>query len=500
MPLYSHPVLDCAAAAAFEAERLGGDEALEWAAMNRAGTGLARGIVAELAVAGITQATTGRLLVVIGKGHNGGDALIAAARLAEQALGWRIEVGLVWPPSALRPLAMRAWRDLMQGPARDRVRQVTRDQVAGPFLAVIDGVFGFQYRPPLREPATAWLRAINAVDAGVKAAVDLPSGSDEPDGFCADVTFATGIVKTPVLGLANAGRLRYVDIGFFGGNESGDSRVLAIAGVLEPLRRLRPGRSDKRTFGHLFVLGGSRLYPGAVAMSVAAALRSGVGLVSAFVPESLAPAFAARWPEAMWVGCPETADGGLAIDAGYLLRQRRERATALLIGPGLGREPETLAMVTSLVHESSVPVVLDADALQPNIVTAGNAPRVLTPHAGEFARIAGSPKEDPIAFEPGPSTVLVLKGPVTRIIHAKQSHFAPVGGPVLARGGSGDLLAGLIGGRLAANPVDPAGAAAEGVVWHGLAADRLARSAGETAVCTTDLIDHLAPVLREVGR
>ena len=113
-------------------------------------------------------------------------------------------------------------------------------------------------------------------------------------------------------------------------------RVLTTAAG--PLAGLRPPQSDKRSQGHLLVLGGSRSYPGAVLMTVLAALRSGAGLVTAFVPESLAPAFAARAPEAMWVGWPETPDGGLALEGRHLLRTRDWRANALVIGPGLGRE------------------------------------------------------------------------------------------------------------------------------------------------------------------
>ena len=489
--------MEGAAAATFEHGRLGGDEAREWAAMQRAGAGVAQGITAELAAAGVGPATPGSILVLAGKGHNGGDALIAAAELAVQAPGWRFEVGLVFPVRQLRPLAQRALRDLTQGPARERVRLVRVDDLAAAYLAVIDGVFGFQYRPPLRERAVGWLRAVNQLDVRLRAAVDLPSGWDEPDAFRADVTLATGIVKTPLLTLANGGRRRYVDIGFFDGAEPGEVRVLAPAAVLAPLRKLRPAGSDKRTFGHLFLVGGSRSYPGAIAMSVAAALRSGVGLVTAFVPESVAAAYAARWPEAMWVACPEAPDGGLSIDTGTLVRERWSRASALVMGPGLGREAETLAMVKTLVQDARVPVVLDADALQPDIVAAGSASRVVTPHAGEFARLAGGPDAGPADFRPGPPTVLVLKGPVTQIWQEGRSHHAFCAGPVLARGGSGDLLAGLIGGRLAAHPEDPAGAAAEGVVWHGLAADRLARHEGEIAVRTTALLDHLAPVLRE---
>ena len=224
------------------------------------------------------------------------------------------------------------------------------------------------------------------------------------------------------------------------------------------------------------------------------ALRSGAGLVTALVPESLAPAFAARAPEAMWVGWPETPDGGLALEGRQLLQARLARADALVIGPGLGREAETLALVTDLVKTVRLPVLLDADALQPEIVRAAKTPLVLTPHAGEFARIAG--KLALRAFSRKTRATVVLKGPVTQVSDGATVYHGFSGGPVLARGGSGDLLAGLIGGLLAQTPREPVLAACRGVLWHGRAADLLARTHGQTAVQTTQLLDYLPAALR----
>ena len=182
------------------------------------------------------------------------------------------------------------------------------------------------------------------------------------------------------------------------------------------------------------------------------------------------------------------------MEAGLMIRRHLERATAMLIGPGLGCEPETMALVADLVQEAKGPLVLDADALQPELVKLGSAPRVLTPHQGEFERIAkGASLEE---FGRMESTVTVLKGPVTRIVDGEVIYHGIHGGPMLARGGSGDMLAGLIGGRLAAQPSELVIAAAQGVVWHGLAAQWVAERRGETAVRTTEILSALNPVLR----
>ncbi len=513
----AHPVLSLEAARRFEAALFGGDEAREWEAMRQAGRAIAAAVLRDFDEIGPLPPEP-RILVLAGKGHNGGDALLAAKFIHEKHPRARIEVCLVFGERVLRPLALRAWRELSHAPpcrarpcvaprladgenSRPDARSGPANVLPGPpFDIVLDGIFGFQFRPPVEPRVAALIARVNALPACLRAAVDLPSGLGTPDVFQADFTYATGIVKSPALAEENraaVGRLRYLDLGFWDNTANpspvpADPPAVAVLtpAVLSPLRHLRPPLTDKRDYGHLFIVGGSRGYPGAVIMAALAALRSGAGLVTVFVPETMAAACAARAPEAMWVAWPETPDGGLALEGAHLFRERAARATALLVGPGLGREAETLALAADLANLSAVPLVLDADALQPAIVGAGAAPRILTPHAGEFARIA--------SVLPGAGAVTVLKGPVTRIDDGGATmHHSLFGGPVLARGGSGDLLAGLIGGLLAQEPAQPRLAACRGAVWHGLAADRLARAQGQRAVNITQLLDHLAGVLRE---
>lgn len=444
----------------------------------------------------------GRVLALAGKGHNAGDALLAAGELLKDFPGATADVWFVFGERALRPLAARAWRELVQRGA-ERVRVVAEPTGSRCYSLCLDGVFGFQFRPPVEPRVAALFERINALPIRFRAAVDLPSA----DLFRADFTYATGILKTPVLESSNAGRVRYLDLGFFDGSGTGilpvalnppdhgqDARATRVLtpSLLAPLAALRSALSDKRSYGHVGLLGGSRDYPGAILMTALAALRSGAGLVTAFVPESLAAAFAARAPEVMWVGWPETPAGGLALEGRHLLQVRLGRLDALVIGPGLGREAETLALVRDVVASSSVPLVLDADALHADIVSVGSATRVLTPHAGEWARIEAAV---------GETAVVVRKGPFTRLQvgrTAATTYYSLAGGPVLARGGSGDLLAGLIGGLLAQTPSDPLLAATRGTLWHGLAADALARADGQTSVMTTQVLDYLGPVLREL--
>lgn len=487
----AHPILTYEETKELETRLFAGDEAREWTTMQVAGAALAEAVLRDFAEIG-GMSPEGRVLVIAGKGHNGGDAMLAAAEILRRCPRAVVDVLLVYGLAALRPLAARAHAHLHQQ-GGGRVRAVAVGSLAGAYDLSIDGLFGFQYRPPLDAAAMAALSRTNSLPVRLRAAVDLPSGWDAAEAFRADFTYATGVVKTPLLGLPNAGRLRYLDLGFF--HDAGAAQDLVLTReVLAPLQGWRDPRTDKRRQGHVFVVGGSRMYPGAALMTVLAALRGGAGLVTAFVPQSLVAAYAAQVPEAIWVGWPETTAGGLALEGQHLLTERWSRATALVIGPGLGREKETVALVARSVSAAKVPVLLDADALLPETLRAARTALVLTPHEGEFERIAAG--ADLRSFARATGAAVVLKGPVTRIGSGEKIFHSFFGGPVLARGGSGDLLAGIIGSQLALTPGDPAGAACRGAAWHGAAADALAQAQGATAVRTTQVLDYLSAALR----
>ena len=494
----SHPILSLESAKAFEAALFGGEAGLEWEAMGRAGRAIAGAVQRDAQEAGGLSGPV-HILVLAGKGNNAGDALVAARALLECLAGASCDVLFAFGPRALRPLAMRAWRDLSIA-FPGRVRSVATDGLAPGYDLCIGGIFGYQFRPPLTDAVKAVIAAAAACRVRFRAAVDLPSGIGEPGAFRADFTYATGSVKAPTVGSPNAGRLRYLDLGFFGnpavaGFDTGSGDRVILPSVLDGLRGLRPASSDKRSQGHLALLGGSTRFPGSILMATQAALRSGAGLVTAMVPRSLVPAFAAQAPEAMWIGLPETPEGELSSAGLGLALAGAERATAVAVGPGLGKGAETHALVKAFVSASAVPLVIDADALQPDLVRAGAAPRILTPHAGELLRIAEG--LGLVELARSIPAVVVAKGPVTRVTAGQAVFHCLYGGPVLSRGGSGDLLAGLAGGLLAQAPKDPLGSACRAVLWHAMASDALARALGQAAVHTTQVLDFLAPALRE---
>ena len=356
------------------------------------------------------------------------------------------------------------------------------------------------FKPPLRGLAADAIKRINQTTFRLRVAVDLPSGlGDASDDLCfrADATFATGIFKKPLLNrerLDSIGCIRYLDVGFFENASSATTRVL-VDSILDPLRKRRKPSSDKRSHGRLLIIAGSRNMPGALAMSVLSALQSGAGLVTVCAPESLVSQLAATIPEAMWIPWPETPEGGLSLEGVYLLKRMGFEPDALLIGPGMGTEAETSAMLVEAASSLNCPVVVDADALRKEVIDSVKGRVIATPHLGEYARLVG--QETPashlddslVAYAKSIGGSVVLKGANARISDGDTLFVNPAGNAVLARGGSGDLLAGMTAALLAASPDKPIEAACRAVYWHGKAADLLAIRKGHVGVRATDLLD-----------
>ncbi len=533
----THPALSCEQGAAWERFVLGRDEKSEWAAMRRAGCSIGRGVLEDWLETGFSLEHQS-VLVMCGKGHNGGDALLAAKEIFGQVPSVRIQVLFTEGERTLRPLTARAWRELRESagdsvgyetlPSDGEIDEWLEGRLGAIRWAVcLDGVLGMGFKPPVRSRLDRLIRWVNGrARIVLRAAVDLPSGVGDRAAempFRADFTYMPGIFKLPSVVPALekwTGRLRYLDLAFFDqqepdcaeavpGESSDIERRVIEPAILRPLLGLRDPLAHKMAYGHLMLVGGSLALPGAILMSVLAALRSGVGLVTAFVPQSLMAAFAARVPEAMWVPCPETPDGGLAMETLGLFRERVSRASALVLGPGLGRGSETHSLAAEIIKGAPGPILLDADGLTRDLVAAAAVPEregslVLTPHGGEFSRIAGMDfgsvgESGLVEFARRRNAVVVLKGPpVTRITDGRSLWYSLNGGPVLARGGSGDLLSGLIGGLLAATQSGaPLETVSRGVYWQGSAADALARERGVVAVAATDLIECLGGVLRD---
>ena len=273
-----------------------------------------------------------------------------------------------------------------------------------------------------------------------------------------------------------AGRIRFVDIGFFEAGVPDSARAVVLPSISEPLKALRPALSDKRSYGHAFVLAGSRRYPGAALMNVKAALRGGAGLVTAFVPETFAAQFAAAEPSAIWVGCPED-------------------------GSGMTGSAEAAALVAQILKDfPSLPAILDADAISESsasLLRSRPSPSLLTPHEGEFLRIAPDASDESLieASEKFGCAIL-LKSSATRACERGRITYSVRGGPALSRAGSGDLLAGLCCSLAASKKFESVSLAALCASdWLGRASELAARDLTETAMATSDIAAYLPKAL-----
>ncbi len=289
-----------------------------------------------------------------------------------------------------------------------------------------------------------------------------------------------------------------------------------------PLPRLpeRQATSHKGDYGRALLVGGSRGMSGAIALAGMATLRSGAGLVTLAVPGSVQGVVAAHEPSYMTLALPDD-DGQIARAAADVVVQQAAAATAVALGPGLGRSDVLTELVGKLYATIVVPMVVDADALvalaaQPDVLKNPGGPRVLTPHPGEFARLTGQPPDaagriagagdgersqwaaELAARDATGRTVVVLKGHRTIVADAQRASVNHTGNPGMATGGSGDSLTGIITGLLCQR-LTPWDAARLGVHLHGLAGDLAADAIGQTSMIARDLVDYLPSAFRALA-
>ena len=283
--------------------------------------------------------------------------------------------------------------------------------------------------------------------------------------------------------------------------------------AIQAMLPVRMPESHKGTFGRVVVAGGQYGMAGAPLLATRAALRTGVGLAEAAVPKSIYPIMAAAVPEAVFTPLPEDEAGGLNATAAELLLGRLSAANALTLGCGMGQAGERAAFCRRVLRDARCPVVLDADGI--NLVgrhilstEERKAPLLLTPHPGEMARLwgvsAAAVQAERERYAVGTArkcgAVAVLKGHDTLIALPDGHVFVnPTGNAGMATGGSGDVLAGMIGSLLAQG-LSPGQAACAGVYLHGLAGDRAAARLSQTALLPSDLIGELCRLFADWGR
>lgn len=469
-----------------------------------------------------------RITVLCGRGNNGGDGMMAARLLVKAGLD--VTTLLLGAPGILAGDAAIAWSELTT-PMHGRVQvissagELNRHAAALQADLIVDALVGAGFKPPLKGLALAALDWIRAASSAPILAVDLPSGwpadatSLTVDGpaFPADavVTF-TAPKPAHLFGQLTRGWDQPVVVAPIGSPDEAlvSASNLEWAGAsLALAQQPRSAASNKGNFGHVLVVGGSfgsaGGKSGAPAMVGMAALRAGAGLVTVAVPEPAIIPTASFIPEMMTWPLAATPEG--QISQKNLAPEQIAALTAgksvLAIGPGLGVSPDTVKFTTGLLAATSLPAVVDADALnilatKPVLLAklAKDRTIVLTPHPGEMARLAAitiaqvqaNRLDVARSFAAKTGVILVLKGARTLIAHPHgRVAVNTSGNPGMAKGGSGDLLTGLIAALLAQHPNDPARAVEAAVYLHGLAADMAVRAADQHTLLATDSLSSL---------
>ena len=472
--------------------------------MERAGAGVTR-IVERLA-------PDGAVVVVCGKGNNGGDGLVLA-RLLRDAGGSVTVVCAASPDDFAGDARVNLERLPGERPLELGGDRMRAEQALGEASVIVDALLGTGFEGEPRGAVGEAIEAVNAARAQV-VSVDVPSGVDASTGVASGAAVRAAVTATfhagkPGLWIApgktHAGTVERIEIGIPRGWPGAATIGLIAPSVFELLPRRGPS-STKFISGHVLIAGGSPGLTGAPRMAAHAAMRAGAGYVTGFVPESLQAILAtAGPPELMTRGLPDDGDDGLTADGVQDVLEASERGGALALGPGLGRSDGAVQFARELAHEAKVALVLDADGLNAHAGRLGelsgrSAFTVLTPHAGELGRLLEVGSEEiererlrhVRAAAEQAQAVVVLKGDDTLIADPSgRVAVSPGGTPALATAGTGDVLTGVIAALLSAG-LDPFTAAAAGVSLHAQAGREAARRQGAAeGVVASDVIAAL---------
>jgi len=465
------------------------------------------------------HAAVQRIVVFCGKGNNGGDGFAAARRLHQQ--GKKVQVILLADPSDLRGDAAIMFGKLPNAAMvvhfteelkSDRLRHSLQADL------YLDAILGTGFKPPVSGLYADAIAIMNASAVPV-IAVDIPSGADAD----AMGPQAGAIARTDAIVTFTAPRPAHV----FSLMTTGPSVVAEIGSPQEAIvsaLRLnvitshelaalvapRPVESNKGSYGHVLVVGGSLGKAGAAAMAGSAALRAGAGLSTVATPRSVLATVAGFQAELMTEPLPETDAGTISANAQNQIEELAKGKSVLAIGPGISRNPQTSELVRALVVKLRTPMVVDADGLnafegRTEELNGKGRTLVITPHPGEMARLAASTiadvQKDRLGvarkFAREHELIVVLKGHRTLVVRPDGEAWVNMtGNPGMATGGTGDILTGMTAGMIAQNTKNPFAAVLAAVHLHGLAGDVMRERVGEHSLVATDLLRGLPEAFR----
>ena len=488
--------------------------------MENAGRGAAQAILTHFG-----SQRRKRVVVCSGKGKNGGDGFVVARRL--KAAGAAVKLFLLAQASEVKGDSGAMLAAYLK--AGGRIQEITRESDLGSLentLASADLIVDAFLGTGLAGPATGlYASAIESINRAAKpvASLDLPSGLSSDHGrllgpvvsAVLTTTFAgwkRGLLLYP--GATKAGQVTVVDIGIQDSAvREGIGLFLLEAADVAPIFPPRVPDSHKGAFGRLLVVAGSVGKTGAAALAGRAALRTGAGLVTIAAPLSQQPIIAALGMEVMTEPLPETPGQSASLKAKDRILELASRADALALGPGLSLDPETQRLARELVGEVDKPMVVDADGVTAladhlGFLKKAPAPRCLTPHPGEMARLLGSTVAEVQAdrietvrsFCQRSGAFLVLKGARSVIGEPGGTVFInPTGNPGMATAGTGDVLTGTVGALLARG-MDPLAALQAGVFLHGLAGDLARDEKGEEGIIAGDVLEAIPRAILKLQR
>jgi NAD(P)H-hydrate epimerase len=477
---------------------------------------------------------TGKAVTVIaGKGNNGGDGFVIARHLYQR--GGRVKTYLLGQKENVKGDARinlqiyikigGAFQELA-GPLNPGKNSQSLESDLKQSDLIVDAIFGTGLTNTKSDPTGQMTsQVITWMNESGKpiVAVDIPSGisSDTGEiietGVKADLTVTFGLPKRGHYlypGAGHRGVLRVVDIGIPHSLIAENPCFVKLLTSNEIKKSLpqRPANAHKGTFGHTLVIGGSVGKTGAAAMAAQAALRVGAGLVTLAIPSSLNAIMEQKLTEVMTVPLPETAAQTLSLTAEKAILDLVQDKSVVVLGPGLSVHPETQELVRKLLRTLRLPIVLDADGINAlsghtPLLTQTSSPVVLTPHPGEMGRLLGTTGqkvqihrlETARSFAQSHQVWLILKGAHTILAEPEGNLFInPTGNAGMASGGTGDVLAGMLGGFISQG-LDPLQASQVGVYLHGLAGDLAAGWIGTRGMIAGDLIECIPQAIQKIS-
>ncbi len=490
--------------------------------MENAGAACARAIREEY---GITAEKTKKITVVCGRGNNGGDGYVIARKLCE--IGCRVSIVL----AGGTPHSEHA-KEMFSRVEQMPVNMITFDTNKNSALdallnadVIVEAVFGIGLERDVTDIYAELFRYINSSSAKT-VSIDIPGGLNADTGEImgeavkADFTVAVCAAKPCHIllpGSKYCGKIKVVSIGITEDEQSVSGDPYFYSVDRESVRDRFPQRnpvSNKGDYGHVLSICGSKCMAGAAVLAATGAVRGGAGLVTAAFPECAYPAISSKLTSQLLLPVEDNEDGTFSTQAVDKINDAMKKASSIVIGCGLGVNKDTVSLLVEVIKNAEVPLVIDADGINIisrniNVLKAAKVPIILTPHPGEMSRLTGMSVKQiqsdriqtAVDFANEYGVTVVLKGANTVVAtHGEKTAFVnTTGNAGMSKGGSGDLLAGLVGAFLA-QKVSTVDAAMMAVYIHGLAGDIAAEKYSMTAMSPTDTADCLPFALSKIER